>query len=659
MAQQTINIGTTPSDGTGDGARAAFQKTNANFSEVYSELASAATSADIATAVAAEASARTTGDATNAAAITAEATARAAAITSEASTRAAADTANAAAIAAETAARIAADALKADLVGGVIPSSQIPAIAISSYLGNATDQAAMLALSGQSGDWCNRSDTSTAWVITGTDPTQLNSWAQINYPASPVTSVNSQTGVVVLGKGDMGLGSVDNTADTAKPVSTAQQTALNLKANLSSPTFTGVPAAPTASGATNNTQIATTAFVQTAVASKAPTASPAFTGVPTAPNAANGNNTSQIATTAFVQTAVSGKASNAITVQGGGLASGGGDLSNNRTITVTAATQAQAEAGTDNTTVMTPLRTAQAIAALASGGGSSISTPLVIHCDRVVGNDSTGDGSLANPYLSIQRAWDVATGTSAATTIRMGSGSFSGISMSADVSPTYPITIVGQGLKNTILGGIITNGCTLLLCGDKSVNLGIINGNGSSGGDGSPGTGISGTTGYSGSTVKLIRCAFDQMSLTGGNGGNGGSGADGSPGDEFTPGGSGSNGGAGGDGGPAGCFILYDCAQLDNPITLDTGAPGFGGLGGNPGYDGGAGTGVAGETGANGNGGISGGTCYGTRCDLQNIVFGGAGGYLVLAACVYGTLTHATFSDVGANVATTAGLLPF
>lgn len=40
-------------------------------------------------------------------------------------------------------------------------------------------------------------------------------------------------------KSDVGLGSVDNTADTAKPVSTAQQTALNLKANLAGPTFTG------------------------------------------------------------------------------------------------------------------------------------------------------------------------------------------------------------------------------------------------------------------------------------------------------------------------------------------------------------------------------------------------------------------------------------
>jgi hypothetical protein len=49
-------------------------------------------------------------------------------------------------------------------------------------------------------------------------------------------TITSPSGIV---KGDVGLGSVDNTADTAKPVSTAQQTALDLKANIASPTFTG------------------------------------------------------------------------------------------------------------------------------------------------------------------------------------------------------------------------------------------------------------------------------------------------------------------------------------------------------------------------------------------------------------------------------------
>jgi len=36
MAKQTINIGTTPNDKTGDQLRTAFTKVNENFTEVYS-----------------------------------------------------------------------------------------------------------------------------------------------------------------------------------------------------------------------------------------------------------------------------------------------------------------------------------------------------------------------------------------------------------------------------------------------------------------------------------------------------------------------------------------------------------------------------------------------------------------------------------------------
>ena len=43
-------------------------------------------------------------------------------------------------------------------------------------------------------------------------------------------------------------------------------TALDLKANIAGPTFTGTPAAPTASAGTNTTQLATTAFVTTGIA---------------------------------------------------------------------------------------------------------------------------------------------------------------------------------------------------------------------------------------------------------------------------------------------------------------------------------------------------------------------------------------------------------
>ena len=69
----------------------------------------------------------------------------------------------------------------------------------------------------------------TAWV---NDSNLLSAKAPLASPTFTGT-VSGITATMV------GLGSVNNTADTAKPVSTAQQTALDLKANLASPTFTG------------------------------------------------------------------------------------------------------------------------------------------------------------------------------------------------------------------------------------------------------------------------------------------------------------------------------------------------------------------------------------------------------------------------------------
>ena len=51
---------------------------------------------------------------------------------------------------------------------------------------------------------------------------------------------------------------------------------LNAKANLASPTFTGVPAAPTAAVSTNTTQVATTAFVVAEIADEVGTTVQAF-----------------------------------------------------------------------------------------------------------------------------------------------------------------------------------------------------------------------------------------------------------------------------------------------------------------------------------------------------------------------------------------------
>ena len=52
--------------------------------------------------------------------------------------------------------------------------------------------------------------------------------------ASDVVSVNTLTGAVVLTKSNIGLGNIDNTADSAKPISTATQSALDAKQPLDS-----------------------------------------------------------------------------------------------------------------------------------------------------------------------------------------------------------------------------------------------------------------------------------------------------------------------------------------------------------------------------------------------------------------------------------------
>jgi hypothetical protein len=132
--------------------------------------------------------------------------------------------------------------------------------------------------------------------------------AAVAASAAGVTSFNGRNGVVTLALADVtGVGGAPN----------------------ASPGFTGVPTAPTAAANTSTTQIATTAFVTAALASTgvvsfnsrtgavtlsandvsaaggALLASPTFTGVPAAPTAAPGVSTTQLATCAFVSAAIS------------------------------------------------------------------------------------------------------------------------------------------------------------------------------------------------------------------------------------------------------------------------------------------------------------------------------------------------------------------
>ena len=111
---------------------------------------------------------------------------------------------------------------------------------------------------------------------------------------APLASPTFTGTVAGVTKTMVGLGNVDNTSDANKPVSTATQTALDLKAPLASPTFTGTVAGITATmvglGNVNNTSDANkpiSTATQTALDLKAPLGSPTFTGTVTIPTGAS------------------------------------------------------------------------------------------------------------------------------------------------------------------------------------------------------------------------------------------------------------------------------------------------------------------------------------------------------------------------------------
>ena len=64
------------------------------------------------------------------------------------------------------------------------------------------------------------------------------------YFATSIYNYKDTGTVSGITKNMVGLGSVDNTLDISKPVSTAQQAALDLKAPIDSPTFTGTVVIP-------------------------------------------------------------------------------------------------------------------------------------------------------------------------------------------------------------------------------------------------------------------------------------------------------------------------------------------------------------------------------------------------------------------------------
>lgn len=90
---------------------------------------------------------------------------------------------------------------------------------------------------GEAGDYAIVNTTDTVWIWDA-DKEGGAGWKDGAGKGS-VISVNNMTGEVVLTKSNIGLGNVDNTSDANKPISTAQQAALNLKVNKAGDTMTG------------------------------------------------------------------------------------------------------------------------------------------------------------------------------------------------------------------------------------------------------------------------------------------------------------------------------------------------------------------------------------------------------------------------------------
>ncbi|QDF19224.1 hypothetical protein SEA_STICKYNOTE_27 [Corynebacterium phage Stickynote] len=114
---------------------------------------------------------------------------------------------------------------KASLVGGLIPTSQLPAVALTKPQ-VVPDRAGMLALTAQEGDVAvitEGADKGTYMLGPGAS-TNFASWVALATPTDAVTSVNGQTGVVNLSASNVGAAPSSHTHTSAQ-ISDAVSTA--------------------------------------------------------------------------------------------------------------------------------------------------------------------------------------------------------------------------------------------------------------------------------------------------------------------------------------------------------------------------------------------------------------------------------------------------
>lgn len=159
------------------------------------------------------------------------------------------------------------------------------------------------------------------------------------------------------------------------------------------------------------------------------------------------------------------------TVTGGGLASGGGDLSANRTITVTEASQAEAQAGTASTVVMTPRRTKDAIDQLVPAATTALAgkVQLAGTADGQAGTSTTKVTPVAIVRAMIDAALAAMVGSSPSTLDTLNELA-AAIGNDANFSETVT-NLIGQKLNASAVSGFMM---TVLDDADQATALGTL-----------------------------------------------------------------------------------------------------------------------------------------------------------------------------------------
>lgn len=230
-----------------------------------------------------------------------------------------------------------------------------------------------------------------------------------------------------------------------------------------------------------------TSALQTQLGLKAPLASPTFTGVPAAPTAAGGTNTTQLATTAFV---IANALSNPMTAIG--------DLIQG---TTAGAPARLASVATGNVLISGGVTTASSwgkvgISTHVSGLGTGVATALAVNTGSagaiVLFNGAGGTPTsltLTNATGLVASTGTTATGTPSATTFLRGDNTWATPAGSGTVTATggaltANALVLGAGTTDTkVVAGIITDGVSQITLGVNTTTLGKLKLFGNTSGD--------------------------------------------------------------------------------------------------------------------------------------------------------------------------------